>query len=88
MTEHSHAPAPSLARLLGPEAPEITCEDCFRLIDEYVDLELIGADADGRVPGLRVHLQGCPACREEHDSLLALAGGPPPAPAQLSGPTD
>jgi len=20
------------------------------------------------------HLEGCPACREEHDSLLALAG--------------
>jgi hypothetical protein len=27
------------------------------------------------VPGLRAHLDGCPACREEHESLRALAGG-------------
>jgi hypothetical protein len=26
------------------------------------------------MPGLREHLLGCPACREEHDSLLELAG--------------
>ena len=25
-----------------------------------------------RFPGLRAHLEGCPACREEHESLLAL----------------
>jgi hypothetical protein len=25
------------------------------------------------VPGMREHLDGCPACAEEHDSLLALA---------------
>jgi hypothetical protein len=25
------------------------------------------------LPGLRAHLDGCPACREEHESLLALA---------------
>jgi hypothetical protein len=24
------------------------------------------------IPGLRSHLEGCPACREEHESLLAL----------------
>jgi len=27
------------------------------------------------LPGLRAHLEGCPACREEHDSLLALVSG-------------
>jgi 2-polyprenyl-6-methoxyphenol hydroxylase-like FAD-dependent oxidoreductase len=27
------------------------------------------------VPGLRAHLSGCPACREEHESLRALVGG-------------
>ena len=24
------------------------------------------------IPGPRSHLEGCPACREEHESLLAL----------------
>ena len=58
-----------LARLLGPSAPEVSCEECFELLDEYVELELVGADADVRLPGMRAHLQGCPACHEDHASL-------------------
>jgi hypothetical protein len=58
--------------LLGPDGPEVTCEECFERLDEYVELELAGGDAELRVPGMRAHLEGCPACREDHDSLLAL----------------
>jgi hypothetical protein len=65
----------NLERSLGPVAPELGCDACFEELDRYVDLELAGADADAAVPGLRAHLDGCPACREEHDSLLALAAG-------------
>jgi hypothetical protein len=63
-----------LARLLGPAGPELTCEACFERLDEYVELEVDGGDADARVPGMRAHLDGCPACREDHDSLRALIG--------------
>ena len=63
-----------LARLLGPAGPEVTCDECFELLDEYVELEVAGADADRRLPGVREHLQGCPACREEHESLRELVG--------------
>jgi hypothetical protein len=62
----------TLDRLLGPEQPEIGCDACFDELDRYVELEVAGKDADAAVPGLRAHLAGCPACREEHDSLLAL----------------
>jgi hypothetical protein len=62
----------SLDDLLGPRGPELTCDECFAALDEYVDLELAGADADARIPGMRNHLDGCPACREEHASLRAL----------------
>jgi predicted anti-sigma-YlaC factor YlaD len=58
-----------LTRLLGHPGPEVSCEECFELLDEYVELELAGADADRRLPGLSEHLQGCPACREDHESL-------------------
>jgi hypothetical protein len=61
----------NLARILGPAEPEVTCEQCFEEVDRYVELELTGADADAAVPGLRAHLKGCPACGEDHDSLLA-----------------
>jgi len=61
-----------LHALLGPGEPEVGCDECFAALDRYVELELAGADADAEIPGLRAHLDGCPACREEHDSLYAL----------------
>jgi anti-sigma factor RsiW len=64
----------TVARLLGPGAAEIGCDACFDELDRYVDLELLGSDADAAVPGMSAHLEGCPACREEHESLRALVG--------------
>ena len=61
-----------VGRLLGPDGPELTCEQCFDLLDRYVDLEVSGAAADDQVPGMRAHLEGCPACDEDHASLLAF----------------
>ena len=61
-----------IGRLLGPDGPELTCEQCFDLLDRYVDLEVAGAPADERVPGMRAHLAGCSACDEDHASLLAF----------------
>ena len=61
-----------VGRLLGPAGPEIGCDACFEELDRYVELEVAGEDADAAVPGLRAHLDGCPACREEHESLRAL----------------
>ena len=68
---------PDLKRLLGPAGPEIGCDECFAELDRYVELEVAGRDADSVIPGLRAHLEGCPACREEHDSLLALVQAEP-----------
>ena len=62
----------TLERLLGPSGHEVSCEVCFERLDEYVELELSGADVDARLPGLSTHLEGCPACREDRDSLRAL----------------
>jgi hypothetical protein len=64
-----------LRALLGPAGPELTCQECFRYLDRYVDLELAGADADAQIPGMHAHLEGCPACSEDHASLLALVTG-------------
>jgi hypothetical protein len=65
-------PADVLRALLGPNGPELTCEECFEQLDRYVELELQGLDADAGVPGMRAHLEGCPACHEDHESLRAL----------------
>jgi predicted anti-sigma-YlaC factor YlaD len=50
--------------LLGPSGPEVSCEECFEYLDEFVE----GRD----VPGMAAHLEGCPACREDYESLVAL----------------
>lgn len=61
-----------LSRALGPAAPELTCEQCFEELDRYVELKLAGAAADERIPGMRAHLDGCPACAEDFRSLRDL----------------
>jgi anti-sigma factor RsiW len=66
-----------LEALLGPTGPQVTCEECFERLDEYVDAELAGRDPEGTVPGMAAHLAGCPACREEHESLRELVSGEP-----------
>ena len=73
-------PRRTIDMLLGPDGPELTCERCFEELDRYVELELAGADADVEVPGMRAHLAGCPACAEDHSSLLELTSGDRPAP--------
>ena len=67
-----------IERLLGPIGDQLSCDQCFELLDEYVELELVGSDADARIPGLRTHLEGCLACKEDYESLRALivAEGP------------
>jgi hypothetical protein len=61
-----------LERLLGPAKAEIGCDECFEQLDRFVDLQVTGHDADAALPVLRTHLHGCPACREEYESLRAL----------------
>ena len=79
-----------IGRVLGPGEPELTCEECFEQLDRYVELSLEderASEADRRVPGMRAHLAGCPACAEDYESLKALVkddpdpGSRPPAAA-------
>jgi hypothetical protein len=61
-----------LATLLGPDRPEVSCETCFEELDRYVEVELAGREAEGVVPGVLAHLEGCLACRDEHQRLHAF----------------
>lgn len=72
MTEQPHELTPAAARLLTLSTePWLSCEDCFELMDVYVERLL--ADPDTRdLPEMRVHLLGCAACAEEAESLLVL----------------
>lgn len=66
-----------VARLLGPAGREVTCEQCFDQLDRYAEVAAAGGDPEAAVPGMRAHLDGCPACAEDHEALVALiAQGP------------
>ena len=68
----THPDHDTMKRVLGPAEPELLCDECFEKLDEYVELKLRGAPADERIPGMRAHLEGCPACHEDYDSLREL----------------
>lgn len=74
-------PRLTVDRLVGPAGPELGCDECFEVLDAYVELELAGAPADAQMPLMRGHLAGCSACRDDHDSLLALLSADPGEPA-------
>jgi hypothetical protein len=74
MTEQSRDDlAREFVRMLGPDGPELGCDECFDQLDAYAELELAGTRAGAAMPAMRTHLVGCPACRDDHDSLLAFA---------------
>jgi NADPH-dependent ferric siderophore reductase len=67
-------------RVLGPReierltldtGPWLSCDDCFDLVDEYVE-RLLAGDLTAQ-PAMRAHLRGCPACAEEAAALAVLA---------------
>ncbi|MGD9695626.1 MAG: anti-sigma factor [Thermoleophilia bacterium] len=64
-----------IERLLGPADPEIGCDECFDELDRYVELTVAGGDGGAEMAGMRAHLEGCPACREEYESLRDLVAG-------------
>ena len=73
--------------LLGPDRPEVTCEECFERLPAYVEAEVVpgraveccdrcdapaSCSSDGRCARVHAHLEGCPACREEYEVLREL----------------
>ncbi len=74
-SKERQASARLISRVLGPAEPELTCEECFAELDRYAELTVAAEDADRRVPGMRAHLEGCPACAEDFQGLRDLIAG-------------
>ena len=52
------------------EAEEISCDELYTKLDEYVDRQVDKKDADRIMPLMREHLNICPECCEEYEALL------------------
>ena len=66
-----------LTRLLGPEGPEVSCEECFERLDEYVDAEVAGRDPERTVPGMAAHLAAARPAARTTRALRALVSDEP-----------
>jgi len=49
---------------------EISCDEIYKKIDEYVEREVNKKDAAQLMPLIREHLDICPECCEEYEALL------------------
>ena len=49
---------------------EISCDELYARLDEYVDREVDRKDAAQIMPVIREHLDLCPECCEEYEALL------------------
>jgi hypothetical protein len=68
-------PTVALRRLTTDPGPWLSCDDCFRLVDRYVEGLLIEGTEPLSVElaAMPAHLSGCSACSEEAATLLLLA---------------
>jgi hypothetical protein len=51
---------------------EITCDELYEKLDEYVEREVDKKDAARIMPLMREHLDICPECCEEYEALLRV----------------
>ncbi len=51
---------------------ELSCSECFDLLSHFVELELSGENAVEKMPAFKQHLEQCPACQQEYETLRDL----------------
>ncbi len=61
-----------LRNIYETQEEEISCTECFDLMSRFVELEASGQDAAAKLPQVKQHLNQCPACRTEYETLRDL----------------
>lgn len=51
---------------------EYSCDDAYRLLDEFTEAVVQGKDVARLMPLVQQHLDLCPDCREEFEALLRV----------------
>lgn len=61
-----------LQALAMTEEHEMSCDDVFAVLDEFAEAAKRGENALLLMPLVRLHLDMCPDCREEYETLLRM----------------
>lgn len=64
---------PGLDELLRAQEGDAGCTAGEAILDEFVELELAGADPAAVFPGTAIHLRSCPGCRADYEGLREAA---------------
>lgn len=63
--------AKSMVRdILATRADELSCEECYIQLDQFVEMHLSNASPQQALPLVEDHLARCKDCREEFEILL------------------
>lgn len=49
---------------------ELTCGHCYDELDRFIEMKLLGKNAEEAMPLVVEHLDRCAPCREEYEVLL------------------
>lgn len=61
-----------LKSLAMTEEHEISCDDVFAVLDQFAEAVMRGENVLLLMPLVRQHLDMCPDCREEYETLLRM----------------
>jgi len=59
-----------LNKLAITEEQEISCDDVHEILDQFAEMELRGENVSALMPLVQRHLDLCPDCHDEHDTLI------------------
>jgi hypothetical protein len=66
----------NIMRMIFNTADEdITCDECYDQIDQYVDLLRAGQDPGEVLPRVKRHLEQCRCCEGEFNALITILEG-------------
>lgn len=61
-----------LHMLENTDEVEISCDEVFELLDQYVELEARGENVAELLPFIKKHLDRCRDCHEEYEALVRV----------------
>jgi len=71
-----YQPDPMMAKMLQSlamtEEREISCDEVYAVLDQFAEAVVRGEDVLVLMPLVRQHLDMCPDCREEYETLLRM----------------
>lgn len=72
MSGLAHSMPLMIQKIGNTQEIEYSCDDVLRLLDQFAEAFLRGEDVWQLMPLVYQHLEMCPDCREEYESLLKV----------------